>query len=42
MRDWRVEPVLKSGETKEEWKERVVDAKIVLTLGVKDVPSHKL
>ncbi|TFK72488.1 cytochrome P450 [Pluteus cervinus] len=38
LRDWKVEPVLKSGETKEEWKERVVDAKITVTLGVKDIP----
>ncbi|TFK72487.1 cytochrome P450 [Pluteus cervinus] len=38
MRDWKVEPLLNSGETKEEWKKRVVDAKMVLTLGVKDVP----
>ncbi|TFK72489.1 cytochrome P450 [Pluteus cervinus] len=38
LRDWKVEPILKAGETNKEWKERVVDAKLVLTLGVKDVP----
>jgi len=31
-------PVLKDGETKEQWKERVLDARIVLALGVADVP----
>ncbi|KAF5365981.1 hypothetical protein D9758_006676 [Tetrapyrgos nigripes] len=43
LRDYRVEPLLgvKSDGTKEtrtEWRERVLDGKIVLTLGVKDVP----
>ncbi|KAG6829040.1 hypothetical protein H0H87_012773, partial [Tephrocybe sp. NHM501043] len=38
LRDWRVEPMLKEGETKEAWQERVLDAHLVLTLGVADVP----
>ncbi|TFK68804.1 cytochrome P450 [Pluteus cervinus] len=38
LRDWKVEPVLKLGETMEEWKKRVLDAKFVITLAVKDVP----
>ncbi|KAK7463035.1 hypothetical protein VKT23_007618 [Stygiomarasmius scandens] len=43
LKDYKVEPVLEkkpdgSLESKSEWKTRVLDAKIVLTLGVKDVP----
>lgn len=38
LRDFKVIPVLKDGETKEQWKERVLDARIVLALGVADVP----
>lgn len=38
LRDWKVEPILKEDETKEEWRDRVLDAKLVLTLGVSDVP----
>ncbi|KAK7034506.1 hypothetical protein VNI00_012353 [Paramarasmius palmivorus] len=38
LRDWKVEPLLKAGETREQWKDRVLDGKIVLTLGVNDVP----
>ncbi|KAG6901989.1 hypothetical protein C0995_005948 [Termitomyces sp. Mi166 len=38
LRDWKVEPILKDGETKEAWRERVLDAHLVLTLGVTDVP----
>lgn len=38
LRDWKVEPLLKEGETKEAWGHRVLDAKIAVTLGVKDVP----
>ncbi|THU93650.1 cytochrome P450 [Dendrothele bispora CBS 962.96] len=43
LKDYKVEPDLKmkpdgTKETKSEWKSRVLDAKIVLTLGVKDVP----
>ena len=40
LRDWEVNPMLDvaKGETKEEWKRRVLDANVVLTLGVRDVP----
>ena len=38
LRDWKVEPIFREGETKEAWRRRVLDAKIALTLGVKDVP----
>ncbi|KAH0580883.1 hypothetical protein H2248_012042 [Termitomyces sp. 'cryptogamus'] len=38
LRDWKVEPILKDGETKEGWRKRVLDARLVLTLGVADVP----
>ncbi|KAG5634271.1 hypothetical protein H0H81_002585, partial [Sphagnurus paluster] len=38
IRDWRVEPILKDGETREAWQKRVLDAHLVLTLGVADVP----
>ncbi|KAG6850123.1 hypothetical protein H0H93_000745 [Arthromyces matolae] len=37
LRDYKVEPILKDGETKEEWRKRVLDGRIVLTLGVADV-----
>lgn len=41
LRDWRVEPApssMKPGETGEEWKERMMDAKMFLTLGPGSVP----
>ncbi|KJA21381.1 hypothetical protein HYPSUDRAFT_77809 [Hypholoma sublateritium FD-334 SS-4] len=38
LRDYRVEPLLRATETLAQWKTRVLDAKIGLTLGVKDVP----
>ncbi|KAF9467919.1 cytochrome P450 [Collybia nuda] len=38
LRDWRVQPTLRTGETREQWRERVLDARLVLTLGVADVP----
>ncbi|KAF9051514.1 cytochrome P450 [Panaeolus papilionaceus] len=38
LRDYKVEPLLSNGESTEEWAKRVLDAKIVITLGVKDVP----
>jgi len=38
LRDFKVEPLLRVGETKEQWGERVLEAKIALTLGVVDVP----
>ncbi|KAJ7719189.1 cytochrome P450 [Mycena maculata] len=38
LRDWKVQPILRNGESKEAWGARVMDAHIVLTLGVKDIP----
>ncbi|KAF9553104.1 cytochrome P450 [Agrocybe pediades] len=38
LRDYKVEPLLNSGETRQQWRDRVLDGKVVLTLGVKDVP----
>lgn len=38
LRDWKVEPALKPNETKQAWQERILDARLVLTLGVADVP----
>ena len=38
LRDWKVEPLLKEGETKEAWRHRVFDVKLGLSLRVKDVP----
>lgn len=40
LREWRVEPILQPGETKEKWQRRVMDAKLVMTLGVADVPAR--
>ncbi|KJA21395.1 hypothetical protein HYPSUDRAFT_42034 [Hypholoma sublateritium FD-334 SS-4] len=38
LKDYKMEPVMKKGETKEQWKKRVLSAKLGLTLGVEDVP----
>jgi cytochrome P450 len=38
LREYRVRPTLQGKETREAWRERVVDAKVLLTLGIKDVP----
>ncbi|TFY70798.1 hypothetical protein EVG20_g2210 [Dentipellis fragilis] len=38
LRDWNVEPVLKKGETGEQWRQRVMPAEINMTLGVAQVP----
>lgn len=38
LRDWQVRPILRPGESKAEWRERVLDARLLVTLGVKDVP----
>ena len=38
LRDYKVEPLLRAAETLAQWNARVLDAKIGLTLGVKDVP----
>ncbi len=38
LRDYKIEPMLWEEETKEQWRERVLDAQVGLTLGVKSVP----
>ncbi|KAJ7927567.1 cytochrome P450 [Mycena leptocephala] len=38
LRDWKVLPILRDGESKEMWEKRVMDAHITMTLGVRDVP----
>lgn len=38
LRDYKVEPLLKGKETPEQWKTRVLDGRLGLTLGVKEVP----
>jgi len=38
LRDWQVQPMLKTGESKEEWKARVFQPKVSLALGMQDVP----
>ncbi|KAF8345233.1 cytochrome P450 [Amanita rubescens] len=38
LRDWQVEPMLKTGESKEEWKARLFQPKIGFALGMQDVP----
>ncbi|KIJ66894.1 hypothetical protein HYDPIDRAFT_149950 [Hydnomerulius pinastri MD-312] len=43
LRDWRVEPLLMAKsdgkvETRQEWRERVMQATMNLTMGIKDVP----
>ena len=38
LRDFKVEPLLRAKETKEQWRDRVTEAKFVLTLGVANVP----
>ncbi|KAF5368657.1 hypothetical protein D9757_010213 [Collybiopsis confluens] len=38
LRDWRVVPRLNVGESEEEWKARVLEAKMVMALGAQDVP----
>ncbi|KAJ7600422.1 cytochrome P450 [Mycena floridula] len=38
LRDWRIKPILNPGETKEAWRNRVMDASLLLALGVKSIP----
>ncbi|KAJ7754428.1 cytochrome P450 [Mycena metata] len=38
LRDWKVLPILRDGETKEEWGARIMDGRIVITLGVSNIP----
>ena len=35
IRDWRLEPLCKPSETKEEWKSRVMEGSLEMTLGIK-------
>ncbi|KAG7441096.1 cytochrome P450 [Guyanagaster necrorhizus] len=38
LREWSVKPILREGESKQAWKDRVLDGVMMITLGVKDVP----
>ncbi|KAJ7269924.1 cytochrome P450 [Mycena rebaudengoi] len=38
LRDWKVMPLLRDGESNEAWGARVLDARVVLTLCVTDIP----
>jgi len=38
LRGWKAEPLLVNGETGEQWRARVLEATLVLTLGVADMP----
>ncbi|KAF9261363.1 cytochrome P450 [Marasmius fiardii PR-910] len=38
LRDWKVEPLLRPGETVDGWEKRVLDAGVGFTLAIKDVP----
>ncbi|KAH9965006.1 cytochrome P450 [Russula dissimulans] len=38
VRDWMIEPIMNPGETGEQWRERVMEAEILLTLKVKPFP----
>jgi len=38
LRDWRLEPILRSRETQEMWKERVIQGRLYMTMGVSDAP----
>jgi hypothetical protein len=38
LRDWKVLPILRDGESKEQWESRIMDGRIMITLGVKDIP----
>ncbi|KAF7356522.1 Cytochrome P450 [Mycena venus] len=38
LRDWKLEIVLKEGESRTQWRSRVLDAKVNMTFGVGNVP----
>ncbi|KIK52839.1 hypothetical protein GYMLUDRAFT_49677 [Collybiopsis luxurians FD-317 M1] len=38
LRDWKVIPRVDGGESEEEWGERVLQGRIIMSLGVRDVP----
>jgi len=38
VRDWIIEPIMNPGETGEQWRERMMQAELMLTLEVKPLP----
>ena len=38
IREWRIEPELKDGETREQWRARVLEPRFVVTLAFDKVP----
>jgi hypothetical protein len=38
LRDWKLEIILREGESRSQWRSRVLDAKVNMTFGVGDVP----
>ena len=38
IRDWMIEPIMNPGETGEQWRDRVMQADVKLTLSVKALP----
>ena len=38
LRDWKVDVVLEPGQTREQWKQKNLEAELVLTLAVQPVP----
>ena len=37
LRDWRVEPLMKTGESKDEWRKRAFEVKLALAFGIEAV-----
>lgn len=42
LRKWRIEPMLKVGESPSEWRRRVMVPHMFITMGVADVPVRLL
>ena len=38
LRDWKLEPLMRPGETLESWKKRVFEARLFMTLGLENTP----
>jgi cytochrome P450 len=38
IRDWNIEPIMNPGETGEQWRDRVMQANVRMTLSVKALP----
>jgi hypothetical protein len=38
LKDWRIEIILQTGETREQWRERVMVSETKMTMGVGDIP----